>query len=224
MSFLLALASAYFVGGVPTAYVAGRLSRGIDLRQYGSGNVGASNAGQHLGKAYFLLVAAFDALVKGAGVVVLTRTLGLGLEAQAGAGLAAAIGHNWSPYLRFTGGRGLAVIGGGLLVLSWPLVAGGLGIALLGGKGFHNYGLWFGVALLLLPLGAALLGEPAAVLGFTLGGLAVTAVKRLLSNPGTSDPGVSWRRKALPRLLFDRDTWEREEWVQRRPLDSSEER
>ncbi len=219
LKLAIALASAYLIGGIPTAYLAGHLVRGIDIRRYGSGNVGATNAGQHLGKPYFVLVAVVDMLLKGMGSVLITRALGLALEAQAMAGLLAAIGHNWSPYLRFSGGRGLAAIGGALLALSWQLVPAALAIALVGGWMARNYALSFGLAVLLLPLGAVALGQSPAVVGFTLGAVAVTVLKRLLSNPGSGAPGLSWRRKALPRLLFDRDTWEAHDWVHRTPLD-----
>ena len=59
----LALAYGYLVGSIPTAYLAARWVKGIDLRRYGSGNIGSSNVAAHVGKAYFAPVVAFDLLV-----------------------------------------------------------------------------------------------------------------------------------------------------------------
>lgn len=213
------LASAYLVGAVPTAYLAGRFAKDIDIRRYGSGNVGASNAGRHLGRRYFVLVVIFDFAVKGACMALLPRALGLGIEAQAVAGLLAAAGHNWSPYIGFSGGRGLAVTTGALLALSWQMCAVSVALGTVFGKAFHQMGLWSGIAVALLPLWAWVFGEPPAMLWYSLATIAMTALKRLLSNPGTAAPGLTWRQKALPRLLFDRDTWEAGDWVSRAPED-----
>lgn len=214
---LLVLISAYLVGAIPTAYIAGRLARGVDIRRYGSGNVGASNVGRLLGRGYFALVFAFDVAVKGSGPVLLARLLGLGMETQAIAGLLATIGHNWSPYLRFSGGRGLAVTLGALLVLSWKLGALSLGVAVLPGRAFRSIALWSGVALVLLPIWAWLLQEPPALIWYGVATLGITGLKRLLSNPGTGAPGAEWRRKLVARMLFDRDTWQAEGWTDRKP-------
>lgn len=219
LKITLALAGAYVVGGIPTAYLAGRFSRGLDVRRYGSGNVGATNAGEQLGRGYFVMVALVDTVAKGLGPVLFTRFLGLGISWQALAGLLAIVGHNWSPYLGFTGGRGMAAMSGSLLALDWHLFVGFYLLGLTGGWLARNNALWFGIALLVLPLAAALTGQPAAVVGYCAGALAVGAAKRLLSNPGTAAPGLSWMQTALPRLLFDRDMWEEGNWVRRRPED-----
>ena len=213
----VALAYGYLVGSIPTAYLVARLKRGIDIRQYGSGNVGASNVARHLGKGYFAPVVAFDALVKGAASVVLARVLGVAPEYQALAALLAVMGHNWSVYLRFSGGRGIAVGIGGLLVLAWKALLAYLVIFFLGWIIFRSTALWFGIALAALPLGAGALGEPATVVMFCIALLAVSALKRLLSNPGTAPPGLRWRDMAMSRLLYDRDTPGAKGWVGRTP-------
>ena len=116
---VLALAFGYLFGAVPTAYVIARWVRGIDIRTYGSGNVGASNIGHHLGRGYGVLVGIADALVKGVVPVLVVRAMGHDLTDQALAGIGSIVGHNWSIYLKFSGGRGLSVIMGSLLVLAW---------------------------------------------------------------------------------------------------------
>ena len=215
--FVLAMAYAYLVGAVPSAYLVARWAKGIDIRSYGSGNIGASNIARHAGKRYFALVAAFDVLVKGAASVALARALGLGLEHQALAGLLAVVGHNWSVYLRFSGGRGLSVAIGGLLVLAWKEMLALLGVALLGWLVFRSSALWFGIALVLLPFWALAFREPSTIVLYCAGVLMLSALKRLVSNPGTAPPGLRWRDLAIPRLLYDRDTPKEEDWVSRKP-------
>ena len=121
--------AAYLIGAVPFAYVAGRRA-GHDIRTLGNGNVGTVNAFQSLGWKTGVLVLFFDGL-KGVAVIVAARLLGLSdLGIFAGA-LAATLGHNWSLYIGFKGGKGVAVIFGisiGMMpVLSWaaaPFVFG----------------------------------------------------------------------------------------------------
>ena len=220
LSVTVAVACGYLLGSIPTAYLLARWRRGIDIRRYGSGNVGASNVGRHVGRAYFAAVVAFDMLVKGAGSVVVARALGLELPFQVLAALAAVAGHNWSVFLWFAGGRGLAVIGGGLLILAWRELLISLAVALLGGRAFRSNALWFGIAMVLLPLEALLLREAVPVVFFCAATLAATILKRLLSNPDAAAPRPRWRDVALPRLLYDRDTWEARDWVDRTPEDA----
>ncbi|MBW8813415.1 MAG: glycerol-3-phosphate acyltransferase [Caulobacterales bacterium] len=137
-------AIAYLLGSIPTAYVAGRVLRGIDIREHGSKSVGATNALRTLGKWPALVVLLVD-LGKGAAAVAVVRRLltwvyaspalapPAGLEAQAWtpwavciAGLAVLLGHNRSIWLNFTGGKAAAAGLGVLLAISWPV---GLGAA-----------------------------------------------------------------------------------------------
>ena len=106
IAFILLLVSAYLVGSVPTAYIVARWRRGIDIRQYGSGNVGASNLLRSSGKGLAILVTIVD-LGKGILMVWAAQAAGLNIAQQVAVGLAAVIGHNWPVFLRFSGGRGL---------------------------------------------------------------------------------------------------------------------
>ena len=223
LPIVLALAYAYLMGSVPTAYLVSRWVKGIDIRRYGSGNIGASNVTRHVGKGYFAVVASFDVLAKGTASVGLAQVLGLGLEYQAAAVLLAAVGHNWSVYLQFRGGRALSVAMGGLLLLAWKELLALLAVALVGWLLFRSTALWFGIALVLLPLWALAFGEPPTILWFCVALVVITALKRLLSNPGTAPPVLRWRAMAIPRLLYDRDTPKAENWVMRKPEDSDAE-
>lgn len=126
-SLLLLCVAAFLVGSIPFGLVVGRLVKGVDLRQVGSGNIGAANAFRTLGPVLGVIVLLLDGL-KGYLPVTLTATmfnlLGGGCPGAATAavlvGLAAIVGHNNSIYLGFKGGKGIATMFGVLLALSPP--------------------------------------------------------------------------------------------------------
>lgn len=115
MPFLIVIL-AYLLGTLPTAYIAGRLLKGRDIRQMGDGNMGAQNAYRQLGARVGITVGLIDA-VKGALAVFIAQAAGMGLSIVMATGVAAIIGHNWPFFLRFRGGRGEATAIGVLLSL-----------------------------------------------------------------------------------------------------------
>ncbi|QGP93700.1 Glycerol-3-phosphate acyltransferase [Neomoorella glycerini] len=118
--WLLALVLAYLIGSIPTAYVVGRYVYGFDIRRRGSGNVGATNALRTMGTFPGLLVLAVDAL-KGMLAVWLGQAMG-GPWLAAITALVAIIGHNWSVFLEFQGGRGVATTAGAVLAMAPPVI------------------------------------------------------------------------------------------------------
>lgn len=122
----------YLVGSFPTAYIAGRLVRGRDIRTLGDGNMGAQNAFRQLSPAVGIAVGLIDAL-KGFIIIILAEASGNPQNIVLLSGVAAVIGHNWPIFLRFRGGRGEATTIGILLALvTWPmLIALSLGLATL---------------------------------------------------------------------------------------------
>lgn len=119
MTILLILIFSYFLGAIPFAYIFTYLLTGKDVRKYGSGNVGATNASRVMGFKYGLIVAGLD-LLKGFIAVLIAQTLlpaGLPDYFTFLAALMAIIGHNWSVFLRFSGGKGVATTFGILLKL-----------------------------------------------------------------------------------------------------------
>jgi glycerol-3-phosphate acyltransferase PlsY len=98
---------AYFLGSIPSAYIAGRLTRGVDIREVGDGNMGAANAFRELGAKAGIAVGIID-IGKGAAAILIAEALGVPLPAVLVTGLAAVAGHNWPIFLRFRGGRGEA--------------------------------------------------------------------------------------------------------------------
>lgn len=134
------LAVAYLLGSIPTGYLAGRLLKGIDIREHGSRSTGATNVLRTLGKWPALAVLLVDVL-KGAAAIVFIRWFyalpapPAGLDPQGFvpwavclAGLAVLLGHGRSLWLNFTGGKSAATGLGVLLAMSWPI---GLGAAVV---------------------------------------------------------------------------------------------
>lgn len=115
LSGILIILASYVIGSVPVAYLTGRLLGGIDLRRSGSGNVGASNVWQSVSKASVVPVGLAE-IGQGLLGILIAKLTGETLTVQVLAGLAAIAGHNWSPFLRFTGGRGIAHAIGFMLV------------------------------------------------------------------------------------------------------------
>lgn len=119
-SLILMLLLAYVVGAIPNGLWIGKVYNGTDLREYGSKNIGATNAYRVLGKKVGFLVLLAD-IIKGLfGVWIAQVMLGTPLAQLAG-GLMAMIGHNWSLFLKFKGGKGVAT-GLGVLMMIAPVV------------------------------------------------------------------------------------------------------
>ncbi|HZK67374.1 MAG TPA: glycerol-3-phosphate acyltransferase, partial [Chloroflexota bacterium] len=128
-SLLLATLVSYAVGSIPPGYLVARLSGNVDLRQQGSGRTGTTNVLRTLGWKAAGLVFLGD-FAKGAVAIIATRIITGGDPlADLLAGLAVMVGHNYSLYLGFKGGRGV-VTGLGVLAAIAPLV-----LAICGGIG-----------------------------------------------------------------------------------------
>jgi glycerol-3-phosphate acyltransferase PlsY len=112
----------FFFGAIPFGLVISKVFFQRDLRSEGSGNIGAANALRSIGRAGAIAVLVLDGL-KGALPVVAGRALGDDDIAMAAA-FAAILGHCFSPFLRFRGGKGVATNFGAVIALSWP--AGGV--------------------------------------------------------------------------------------------------
>ena len=220
MTGVVLVAAAYLLGSIPSAFLLARYLRGIDIREYGSGNVGASNVMAHLGLRTGIALGVFDTLFKGTMPVVVANLLGQSLLVQAAVAIASIAGHNWSAYLKLTGGRGISIGIGVLLGMGlWVELAAGLFlIGLMGRVVMKDTGIWSLVSFLALPVSAILLGRPPEVV-YMLGGMALMLVlKRLVGNwewPSTGRYGPA--RVLLHRFLWDRDVPKQEAWTGRMP-------
>jgi glycerol-3-phosphate acyltransferase PlsY len=186
----------FVAGSVPFANIAARRVRGVDLRTVGPGTVSGTSLYRVAGFWPLAVAGCFD-LAKGALGPLLAgdRTV-----VAAFAGGLAVVGHNWSPFLRGAGGRGIAPALGALLVTAWPgaLV---LVLGMLAGKLVDETALGaFAAEVALTPVLALILGGAGALAGATI------AVPMLLKRVmGNSRPVGDRRRVYLHRLLYDDD-------------------
>lgn len=132
---IIASLISYLVGSMPTAYIFGRVLKGIDIRKEGSGNVGATNAFRVLGKAAGITVLVIDVL-KGLFCVVVVGKLFSAptlpvsdITFRMILGIVAICGHNWTVFLQFKGGKGVATTLG--VLIGFGVIIPGLGKALL---------------------------------------------------------------------------------------------
>lgn len=149
MAGLLLVVAAGVVGAVPFGYLIGRAA-GIDVRRVGSGNIGAGNLLRTVGRSAALATLLLDA-GKGALPVALARWVGLPPEWQAAAAAAAVLGHVYTPFLGFRGGKGVATTLGSLAVASPWVAAASVGVWLVVAVAFRLASLAALVAAVLLP-------------------------------------------------------------------------
>ncbi len=124
MWIFLAMISAYLIGSIPTAYIYGKLYKGIDIRQYGSGNVGATNVFRVLGKIPGIIVLLLDVLKGVIAVAVVADVFGLTENIyRLVLAICVVIGHNWTIFLKFKGGKGIATSLGVLIGLTIKIIS-----------------------------------------------------------------------------------------------------
>ncbi len=136
MSPWLLVAAAYLLGAIPASYVAGKVTKGIDLREHGSGNLGATNTFRVLGAKVAAPVMLFDVLKGTFPVVAFSQWDGSpDWRWELAYGAAAIVGHVFSIYMRFKGGKGVATSAGVFGALApVPLLVGfGVWLAVLKG-------------------------------------------------------------------------------------------
>jgi glycerol-3-phosphate acyltransferase PlsY len=180
------LVLSFAVGAIPFSYVAGRRARGVDLRRVGSGTVSGTS---------LYRVAGFGPLAA-AGVLDVAK----GAAGPGVAGGAAVVGHNWSPFLRGAGGRGISPALGALLVVAWP-GAVMLLVGMILGKVFGETAVGALVAeVALTPVLAVTHGAVGALAGIAIA--IPMLVKRVVGNAPAKPPrGQTYRN----RILYDRD-------------------
>lgn len=139
----------YFLGSIPTAYIAGHILKGVDIRQVGDGNVGAANVFRQLSHKAGIAVWLID-VGKGALAILIAQAADIAQVAILITGVAAVIGHNWPVFIGFRGGRGVSTTIGVLLtMITQPMliVAGPSILALL-----TKRNVTFACAVLFIPL------------------------------------------------------------------------
>ncbi len=133
MEYALPVIIGYLFGSITFSYLAGKLLKGIDIREHGSGNAGATNTLRVLGKGPGIAVLILD-MAKGAAAVLLAKWIAPELAwIHVAAALAAVAGHTWPVFLQFKGGKGVAATIGSVAALSFfpTLFAGLAAIAII---------------------------------------------------------------------------------------------
>lgn len=199
LNTILAIVIAYLLGSIPFAYIAARLKKGVDIRQLGGRNVGALNTMREIGVAVGFAVLFAD-IAKGSLAVLIAQWLGLSLIWVFVVGFAAVVGHNWSIFLKFKGGKGAATTMGVLLALVPREFGISFAIIALVVVVTSNIRLAIGIGLAFLPLivwqfgGSGMLIIYSLVLPLFCGVMSLTELKRTVASSGG--------RKGL---IFDRE-------------------
>ncbi|MBF0532778.1 MAG: glycerol-3-phosphate 1-O-acyltransferase PlsY [Candidatus Omnitrophica bacterium] len=119
MRLILGILISYLIGAIPTAYIWGKVTKGIDIRRHGSGNVGATNVFRVLGKQAGVIVLLIDILKGVVPTAIVADALGqTEMWQRILISLCAVGGHNWTVFLNFKGGKGIATSLGVLIGLA----------------------------------------------------------------------------------------------------------
>ena len=163
---IAAIIIGYLLGAIPFAYIIARTRKKIDIREKGSGNVGALAVWREVGPAFGIIALAAD-VGKGVLAVYIGKWLGIDVIWICATGFAAVVGHNWSVFLKFGGGKGAATIMGVLLALMPVQFAIGLGLAVLVIIPTSNIRLGL-IGLVCIPLIAWLFHKPPEYIYYSL--------------------------------------------------------
>jgi len=204
LGFSILLLASYLVGSIPVAYLLIKIYRGVDIRNYGSGGVGGSNVYRSFSKPLGILVSVFDA-GKGALMVWIGQLFGLSVGFQVAIGLAVIIGHNWSVFLRFNAGRGVATsLGVYIILVPWLAVIIAASILMIVLTDAAPVVVLIGMAI--MPIASWLFHEP-LIVNLGLCAIFVLMILRRLTAPRTDQSkSLGTGELLINRLLFDRDT------------------
>jgi glycerol-3-phosphate acyltransferase PlsY len=203
LSIAIAIIGGYLLGSIPSAYIAGRLKKGIDIREVGSQNMGAMNVFYKVGIVSGLSVLAVD-IGKGAAAVALARWLGVPVMVEMLAGATAVIGHGFPVWLKFRGGRGGAtLIGVFIFLMPWgiPIGLAIFGLMLLLTR-FPT--LSYSIALVCFPFVAWLIYHRGDYVVFSLLLLLIPLLRYIPRIKEMRAKSGGWRRLALRKNLKDR--------------------
>ena len=203
LSIVITIIGSYLFGSIPSAYIAGRLRKGIDIREIGSRNMGAMNVFYKVGIVPGLLVLAMD-IGKGAAAVALARWLDTPVIVEMLAGTIAVIGHGFPVWLKFRGGRGGATLIGVLFFLMpWGAPIGlSIFLVLLLLTRFPT--LSYSIALLCFPFVGWLIYHRVDYAVFSALLLLIPLIRYIPRIKEMRAKAGGWRRAALRKNLKDR--------------------
>ena len=221
----LLIVGSYFWASIPSAYLTAKYIKGIDIRKYGSGNMGATNVMAHVGRLSGFFLGVFDCLGKGVLPLSIVSVMNQSDAVKVAVALVSIVAHNWTPFLKFTGGRGIATTMGVIIGFQlWPecailvVVLGLLGRILIGETALCTL-----LSVILLPglifffneLG--LFDRSTEMLLMSIGICVVIVLKRVTANWERLPEGYSRTNVIFNRIIWDRDLRNRAEWTSRSP-------
>ncbi|HEX9077187.1 MAG TPA: glycerol-3-phosphate acyltransferase [Anaerolineae bacterium] len=181
VQFIALLFAAYLLGSIPFAYLIAHHVGGMDIRRAGDGNPGGKNVYHHVGPRAGVAATLLD-VGKGAVALLLARSLGWSDLALLWVGVAVVAGHDWSLFLHFQGGQGMATTIGVFLVLlpAETLVSLGILAAMLWLT--RNWDLACGTGLASLPVLAWWTGRPSDLIVYVIALLPLIGIRKLMQN------------------------------------------
>lgn len=218
--YVLVACICYLIGSIPTSFMAGKLFANLDIRTIGSRNIGASNLLIGGGKIIGIIAGGMDCFLKGASTIIFFNIyIGVSPYVLLTGLITLIVGHNWSIFMRFKGGRGIATAYGTLIGLQmWEQL---LLITLLFGVVGRLYvykdsAVWCLVAIACLPLLCFVFGDEMHVMIYSLVLGCMLMSKRLISNH-VAIPRGAVKSTLINRFIFDRDIFAKDPWIKRGP-------
>lgn len=198
IKIILALVIAYLLGSIPFAFIVAYLRNKIDIRQIGTRNVGTMNVARELGVLPGVVVLLLD-MAKGCLAIIVAKWLGIDILWVFLTGFAVIVGHSWSPFLKFSGGRGLAPALGVLLALT-PLEFAIVFVAILILFRFtRNAGLSAGLGIGVLPLVLWAFGRELSLILYPIAISVFTGLRSLVGmKPQEIKDGINSISKIYP--------------------------
>jgi len=163
----LSIIIGYLLGSIPTAYLAGRLTREEDIRKLGGGNMGALNTAREISPLMGLIVLLID-IAKGAGAVLIARALGVSQIWVFLAGFLAVVGLCWPVFLKFRGGKGAATAIGVFFAVALKEFAFSVPVIVIVVLITSNVTLGMAVGMALFPLFLWIFGQPLCLILFAI--------------------------------------------------------
>ncbi len=218
--YIFVACTCYLLGSIPTSFLAGKLCANLDIRTMGSRNIGSSNLMINGGKIIGIMAGGLDCLIKGTSTIIfLDIYLGVTPNVLLVGLITLIIGHNWSLFMGFKGGRGIATAYGTLLglqmweqLLLMTLFFGVLGRLYV----YKDSAVWCLGAIVSLPLLCFVFGEGKHIIIYSLLLGCLLISKRLISNYDAIPRG-SVKSTLINRFIFDRDISSKNYWIRRGP-------
>ena len=209
LAIIISLVAAYFLGSFPSAYLMGRMRKGIDIRTVGSRNMGAMNSIYNIGFIYGVIVLVFD-IGKGAAAVALAHWLGRSIDVswwiyiEMAAGVVSVLGHKFPVWLKFNGGKGGATVIGVILYFipwGWPI---GFGIFLVLLALTRVPTISYGLAMISFPFIAWLIYHNGRYVIFSALLMLVPFISYIPRLAEMRKKGGSWKRVFARKSIKDR--------------------